>query len=137
MIIKHDFGNSARPGGLSVAHKDAAGPTFPQSNTLQIGFGTAATIAGYKTKDHGFYLSITRFLDLSATAFQAINPRMVLSPLFGQGHDAVDIARKLAELGFAGSYHALAADLPDSAMVAREIRAANPAMNFQITERGG
>lgn len=57
---------------------------------------------------------------------------MVLSPLMAAGFDALDVAIQLADFGFAGRYRAVVDDLPDPALVRREVRRAAPRLDFDV-----
>ncbi|WP_159458410.1 hypothetical protein [Roseisalinus antarcticus] len=61
-------------------------------------------------------------------------PQIVLSPLFGDGFDALDLALRLQTLAFSGLYRAIAENLPNVAIVRREISLAAPDIDFDILE---
>ncbi|TNC71949.1 hypothetical protein [Rubellimicrobium roseum] len=73
-----------------------------------------------------------RFDEIDAGLLAEVAPGMVLSWLVDDGHDAVDIARRLAELGFAGRYRALAPDLPNVAAIVEEVREVAPDLDFDL-----
>lgn len=73
-----------------------------------------------------------RFEDLDAALLDSVRPDMVLSALVTDGHDAVDVARRLAELGFKGRYRALAAALPNLHSVIDEVHEAAPGLDFDL-----
>ena len=60
-------------------------------------------------------------------------PEIVLSPLFGEGFDALDLALRLQELDYDGRYRAVAERLPDPGLIRREIRSAAPRVDFDLT----
>jgi hypothetical protein len=72
------------------------------------------------------------FEDLSAALLEETRPHLVLSALMGESFDAVDLARRLAELGFAGRYRALTNPLPRPEDVREEVRAAAPGLDFDL-----
>ncbi|MBP1804298.1 hypothetical protein [Rubellimicrobium aerolatum] len=72
------------------------------------------------------------FAKLTGPLLEETRPEMVLSPLMGDGFDAMDIARRLVEAGFQGRYRALTDDLPDSEAVREEIREIAPDLDFDL-----
>lgn len=83
----------------------------------------------------GFRFAPFRALD--ANLLRAVDPPVVLSALVGDDHDAMDVARRLAELGYRGRYRALAARLPNPDVVRREVRSAAPTIDFDLMLLGG
>lgn len=72
------------------------------------------------------------FADLDAALLAEAAPELVLSPLVDAAFDAVDVARRLGGLGFRGRYLALADRLPNPDAVRAEVRAAAPALDFDL-----
>lgn len=70
--------------------------------------------------------------DLSPSLLAALRPDLILSPLLAGSHDVIDVARRLAELGYAGRYRALADHLPDPAIILTEVRLIAPALDFDL-----
>lgn len=62
-------------------------------------------------------------------------PDLVLSPLVGAGFDALDLARLLRSLGFAGRYRVVVDALPDPAAVLAELRAEAPGLDVDLVSR--
>ncbi|CUH40466.1 hypothetical protein JSE7799_03198 [Jannaschia seosinensis] len=60
----------------------------------------------------------------------------VVSPVVSAAFDAVDVAQRLALLGFTGHYVAYAPTLPDRELVRQEVREAAPDLAFEIIETG-
>ncbi|HVG49591.1 MAG TPA: hypothetical protein VM899_15820 [Rubellimicrobium sp.] len=79
---------------------------------------------------HGYRLACLAELD--AALLDATQPDMVISALIGNGFDAIDVARRLAELGYHGPYRALSHPLPRPGLVRAEIRAAAPDLDFDL-----
>lgn len=80
------------------------------------------------------------FAGLDAQVLERVRPDVVLSALVGEDFDALDLARRLAELGFRGRYRALAMDLRHPGTVLAELRAAAPGLDLDlllIDEEGG
>jgi hypothetical protein len=72
------------------------------------------------------------FAELDAALLQTTRPGMVISPLIGDRFDAVDVARRLVELGYDGPYRALSPPLPRPALVRSEVRSAAPGLDFDL-----
>lgn len=70
--------------------------------------------------------------DVTAAALERIRPDVILSALFGSDFDALELARRLSELGFAGRYRALAMALPDPAVIRAEVWAVAPGLDFDL-----
>ena len=68
-----------------------------------------------------------------STEFMALTQAsLVLSPLFMRGADAVDIAIRLIDSGFAGCYRAISMSMPNPGMVRDEVRAVAPELDFDL-----
>ena len=72
------------------------------------------------------------FEDLEAGLLLDAMPDMVVSPLIGQDFDAMDVARRLAQLGYRGPYRALTAPLPRPGLVKAEVMADAPGLDFDL-----
>jgi len=70
--------------------------------------------------------------DLGRGLLATLCPDVILSPLVVGLSDVIDIATHLQQLGYAGRYRALAADLPDPALVIAEVRAVAPNLDFDL-----
>ena len=69
---------------------------------------------------------------LTSEMVEGFAPDLVLSPLFGSSFDAVDIARRLAEIGFTGRYRAIADKMPDIEMIRSEVLEQSQGLDFDI-----
>lgn len=78
----------------------------------------------------GFHFAA--FHDVTQQMLQTISPDLVLSALTGDDYDVVELARKLAFLGFCGRYRALTSGLPNPHMVLNEVSAAAPQIDFDL-----
>jgi len=72
------------------------------------------------------------FGELDMHLLHAARPDMVVSALIGEGFDAIDVARRLAQLGYRGPYRALSHPLPRPGLVRSEVRAAAPELDFDL-----
>lgn len=73
--------------------------------------------------DHAVFAAFAR---LDARLLATLRPEIVTFPLIGADCDAAQVVERLAILGFTGMALALAADLPDPAMVQRELQGLAP-----------
>ncbi len=80
----------------------------------------------------GNSVSFVDFQEVSGDFLGQERPDFVLSPLFCPGFDCFDLALVLHRAGFAGSYRAIGAQLPDPGLIRREIAAACPGLDFDI-----
>jgi len=62
----------------------------------------------------------------------SLAPEVVLSALIGPDFDAIDLARRLGEAGFAGRYRAVTGKLPNARAVVAEVRAVAPGLDFDL-----
>ncbi len=69
---------------------------------------------------------------LTRPVLDALSPTVVLSPLMGDDFDVIDVAEQLVSFGYAGRYRAITEDVPNAAMIRREVRAHAPGLDFDI-----
>lgn len=72
------------------------------------------------------------FLDVTTEILRQEDPEYVLSPLLCQSFDCLDLAIVLENAGFRGSYRVICENLPDPALVRREINARCPRLDFDV-----
>ena len=77
--------------------------------------------------DHAVFGAFSR---LDARLLATLRPAIVTFPLIGADCDATQVVERLAVLGFAGIALVLAADLPDPAMVQRELQSLGPGLTL-------
>ena len=141
MIIRHDFG---APGDRFRPVREPSGPADSDAadnaagEALAHGAAARGLIIGLAgeplpARRRGWRrMSAEGFLRLSRGAFAALAPETVLSPLIAGAHDALEIARHLRRLGYAGEYRIIAPNLPDYALVRAEIGAVAPRIDCRI-----
>ena len=61
-----------------------------------------------------------------------LRPARVITPLFGDGYDAVDVAEDLSLFGYGGQLIAISPRLPNPKIIEREMREYAFAMNFEL-----
>ncbi|MEJ8560519.1 hypothetical protein QTO30_04240 [Yoonia sp. GPGPB17] len=115
---------SARHLGLSPS------PTPPEA-TLIIGDLARWSAEGRKLMAADNF-QFSDLKSLSAPFFADIAPTIVLSPLFGDDFDVIDVATRLDELGYRGQYRAITENLPDDDMIRKEVRAHAPELDFDL-----
>lgn len=69
---------------------------------------------------------------LTAETMQSFAPDIVLSPLFDNEFDVLDIAEKLHDLYFDGIYRVISDNLPNPDIVRNEVCLAAPRLDFDI-----
>ncbi len=74
----------------------------------------------------------TDFGTLTLDIFTEFAPEIILSPLFGDNFDALDVAAKLSELRFAGRYRAISDNLPCADIIRKEVRSHAPDIDFDL-----
>jgi hypothetical protein len=72
------------------------------------------------------------FSDLGQEHLSDPKPEVVLSALMGEDFDAIDVARKLAELGYSGRYRALSNAIPGAETIREEVREVAPDLDFDL-----
>lgn len=70
--------------------------------------------------------------DLNGPALSLACPDLIVSPIVTPLFDCIDVAFRLSALHYSGAYRALTRDLPNPAMVRREVRALCPDLDFDI-----
>jgi hypothetical protein len=132
MIIQHDFGFARS------TWADEETLCQRQCDCLMVGFGASVGVDADVSYSHAAAsLSFTRFFRLRLDEFRLISPTLVLSPLVQDSFDALEIAAHLSHLEFSGRYRAMVMSLPRSEMVRGEMKAAFPAMDFDLIELAG
>ena len=84
---------------------------------------------------HPPFIEGFKFIDidaLEAKVFDNFPAAIVLSALMTRNQDAIEIARKLKEFSFEGRYRVIADALPNPDLVAREVKAAAPDIDFEV-----
>lgn len=72
--------------------------------------------------------------DLTVDLLERTKPAIILSPLVADSFDVIDIAARLAELGFEGRYRALSVQASDKKVIAAEVALVAPDLDFDILE---
>lgn len=70
--------------------------------------------------------------DIAATFIRRLNPGVILSPLVARQFDALDIARKLGNMDFKGSYRVLTDNVPDTSLIIQEVSNIAPNLDFDV-----
>jgi hypothetical protein len=86
---------------------------------VDVGTDHAVKIAGLT----GAVCVETGFADVTAALLGKHQPSAVVCRLFGGDHDALDLAERLAKIGYKGAFLALSPPLPRAAEVRTEIAA--------------
>ena len=73
--------------------------------------------------------------DISLETLHGFAPEIILSPLFGDTFDVIDVATTLHELGFRGQYRAIVAsraDVSDEGVIRGDVSAVAPDLDFDL-----
>ena len=70
--------------------------------------------------------------DILRGALEMHGPELVVSPVVTPEFDCLDLAFTLARLGYSGAYRAVARNIPNPAMIVREVKSHCPAMDFDV-----
>ncbi|MCB2129280.1 MAG: hypothetical protein KDE03_09435 [Rhodobacteraceae bacterium] len=97
---------------------------------VDVGSGQAMKITGLTGAD----CVETRFADVTPALLGKHQPYAVVCRLFGGDHDALDLADRLAKIGYKGAILALSPHLPHAAQVRAEITAqcARKGLQFEL-----
>lgn len=80
-------------------------------------------------------LSEFTFIDLdalNAETLLVLQPDIILSPLFCDDFDVVDVATRLLELRFDGLYRAIWCNVPNENIIWSEVRTHAPGLDFDL-----
>lgn len=99
--------------------------------TLVLGELSAQTTSAFQFEGL-VQLSCDEITQLDRSAFEALAPKVVLSPLFCEGLDCIDFGQFLTDMKFDGRYLILADDLPNPTMISREFKQLYPTLEFEI-----
>ena len=115
----------------------AGGPDHHERDRLVLAVGS---MADWDTSALGIRPSerivTAAFGDVTPELLQHLSPYLVVSPLLCGEFDCVDLARTLGALGYRGRYRAIGAGIPNPALVAREVRALVPWLDFDVVTAG-
>jgi len=77
-------------------------------------------------------LQFTDLQSLNDNMLAEYAPQIVFSPLMSNKFDAIDVARHLADLAFAGNYRAVTETVPNAEMIRAEVRQIAPKIDFDL-----
>lgn len=72
------------------------------------------------------------FADVTLENLEKWEPEIIVSPVLSRSFDCIDLAQRLADIGFEGGYRAIGLNLPRPKMIEREIRELCPRLDFKI-----
>jgi hypothetical protein len=101
------------------------------TNILAVGDTLAWSRGGRQIPSDGT-VHFAQFHEVTDILLAELSPRLVLSPLLTRNFDCVDLAQRLAQLGYRGPYRAIDIGLPNPKMIVREIRALVPTLDFEV-----
>lgn len=133
------MGKPVQPLYPEQAPERAAGNAVPGNRVLSI--LVVGNLASWRKAGReiprlpGFHF--TAFDDVTAELLRVTAPDLVLSALMGDGYDAIELARCLALLDFAGRYRALTSGLPNPRVVLAEVHQVAPGIDFDLFDLDG
>lgn len=93
------------------------------------------------TRDRGggepHWLDLCPFEALSAAVVERLNPDIVLSHLLSKSYDVIEVARRLHEVNFNGTYIAIWRRIPNPEVIRNEVRQVAPRLSFELLEISG
>lgn len=110
---------------------DRTGSGIPAAQVLLL-VGLDAPPEGGAAAETGWTVAKTAYDGLDAPLLARLRPEHIACPLVAPQFDAVQLAQRLARLGFTGRLTVLAPALPDRRMVAAELAAAAPGIRIVI-----
>ena len=77
-------------------------------------------------------VTFASFDEVTPAFVRNIGPEMVVSALLSRSFDCIDLAQRLAEIGFTGRYLVLSDGIPDPKIIRREILSLYPDMDVEV-----
>ncbi|WP_371168658.1 hypothetical protein [Aliiroseovarius sp. 2305UL8-7] len=77
-------------------------------------------------------MSHRQFGALGQAGLAELGVSVAISELFHADMDCIEVGQTLHEIGFAGTYLILADDLPNPAIITRELRQLYPGLSFKV-----
>jgi len=110
----------------------------PRAAPMALADGGGMTVAlGCALPDGVEGVSLAGPEALDAVLLATLEARQVICPLVAEAFDALAVAARLVQLGFAGPLVVLAPPLPNPRMVEREIRNQSGGMQVRVVTRAG
>lgn len=78
------------------------------------------------------HIAFADFKDIGSDLLDVLKPDIVLSPLMTPSFDCLELAEKLCQLGFSGSYKIYSEALPNISMVSKELQNICPNLQVEI-----
>ena len=79
-------------------------------------------------------MAFVGFNDVTAAILDRLSPSLIVSPVLAQTFDCIELATLLHQLGFTGSYRAVADCLPKPDLIEREVRQICGRLDFRIVK---
>ncbi len=113
--------------------EDGIDPAAEPARALRIlAIGAPAAMVETVRDLTGATVEAAPFAGLDLALLARVMPDAVFAPLMGPGFDVLDLAARLARLGYGGSLHGLTGPLPDPESVTREIRGHCDGIDFEL-----
>ena len=94
-----------------------------------------ATLVPVISPDDGVdWLRLCPFESLDAALIDETHPDLILSHLLSTSYDVIEVARRLHEVGFSGTYIAIWRRIPNPEVIRGEVRQVAPRLSFELLE---
>lgn len=80
------------------------------------------------------WLNLCAFEYLTSDIMAELSPDIVLSHLLSKSYDVIEVARRLQELNFSGTYIAIWRRIPNPDVIRAEVRQVAPHLHFELLE---
>lgn len=101
-----------------------------------LALGSRKFYASIRDQIHGVApVAHLQFAHLNSTSLNALQPDFIIAPLFCPDIDCLDVGEALQSLGYQGCTLFVSDNLPNPAMIEKEIRQQVPALHFHILPR--
>ncbi|SIS73629.1 response regulator [Phaeovulum vinaykumarii] len=119
---------NAPPPGSKPVSDPTSGPQQRRILVVEPNQSLPAALRGVS----GVAVTISRWHALDAELLAQVNPDVVMCPLFMPGHDVIDLARRLHDMGYRGALRAFCSSVPDPDLIRREVAHACPEVSFEL-----
>ena len=118
---------------LAVRHQDLFQDGRAATEIVVLAVGDVFSIRTRIDADlAGDRTAFAEFSEVTSDLMEALRPQVVVSSVLGRNFDCVDLAERLSEIGFDGSYRLIAHGMPEPDLVRREIESLFPDLQVEL-----
>jgi len=114
---------------------EAATANAPSPRILAVGELSRWIQSGKNVVKHP-QIAFADITEVDETLLETLGTEMVVSPVLCNAFDCLDLAEQLQACNFRGKYRAIAQNLPNPALVRREVKAQCPDVDFDFIDAG-